>query len=403
MDYKKKYEESLNRARKIYNETEFDYEKGMMEEIFPELQESNDFGIRKEITDFIKRKLESPCSPTPSEKILTNWIAWLEKQGEQNTAEWHREDEQNLNACLGYIPDELLRRWIKDVIHAKYEKQGEQSSPQINERAWLYLVADVLTWKDGIGQYLDNPGVQKLAKKLCNEYQQKLYNPIPFGTDSEMVNRTITIPDGCVATIEDNKIHIKREGKSALEAINEKNVDNANKVEPKFKIGDWIVEPREGEPDGLWHIDRIEDGYYWSDKCGCTIEYADKNFHLWTIKDAKAGDVLANDHNILILKESVYDWYTNGNPYSVKAYCGIKPNGNFEIGLDNWSFCGTLHIHPATKEQCDILFTKMKEKGYEWDAERKELKKIEDEPENYKQQLMSEMADLVIDYIKQKE
>ena len=57
MDYKKKYEESLNRARKIYNETEFDYEKGMMEEIFPELQESNDFGIRKEITDFINNNL----------------------------------------------------------------------------------------------------------------------------------------------------------------------------------------------------------------------------------------------------------------------------------------------------------------------------------------------------------
>ena len=31
-------------------------------------------------------------------------------------AKWHSEDEQNLNACLGYIPDEFLRRWLKDVL-----------------------------------------------------------------------------------------------------------------------------------------------------------------------------------------------------------------------------------------------------------------------------------------------
>lgn len=40
----KAYDEALERARKIHNETEFDYEKGMMEEIFPSLKESEDGG-----------------------------------------------------------------------------------------------------------------------------------------------------------------------------------------------------------------------------------------------------------------------------------------------------------------------------------------------------------------------
>ena len=102
----------------------------------------------------------------------------------------------------------------------------------------------------------------------------------------------------------------------------------------------------------------------------------EQNYHLWSIKDAKEGDVLANDHHILILKELDYDWYSNGFPYSVHAYCGIKPNGNFELGKENWCFCGTLHMHPATKEQRELLFQKMKESGYEWDAEKKELKEI---------------------------
>ena len=43
---------------------------------------------------------------------------------------------------------------------------------------------DVLTWKDGIGQYLDDPRVQKLAKRLCSEYAQKLYNPSVLSNSS---------------------------------------------------------------------------------------------------------------------------------------------------------------------------------------------------------------------------
>lgn len=97
---------------------------------------------------------------------------------------------------------------------------------------------------------------------------------------------------------------------------------------------------------------------------------------IWNIKDAKPGDVLANKHHILILKELDYDWYSNGYPYSVHAYCGIKPNGNFELGKEHWCFCGTLYMRPATSEERDLLFAKMREAGYEWDADKKELKKI---------------------------
>lgn len=65
---------------------------------------------------------------------------------------------------------------IDDCI-AWLENQGEKNLSSANDRAWLYLVSDVLTWKCGIGQYLDNPRVQELAKRLCSEYAQKLYNP----------------------------------------------------------------------------------------------------------------------------------------------------------------------------------------------------------------------------------
>lgn len=80
-------------------------------------------------------------------------------------------------------PSRKQRDWIKFTA-PWLEKQGEQTSLQTNERAWLYLISDVLTWKDGIGQYLDDSNVQELAKKLCNKYAQKLYNPSVFSNSS---------------------------------------------------------------------------------------------------------------------------------------------------------------------------------------------------------------------------
>ena len=78
-------------------------------------------------------------------------------------------------------PSKNQRDWSKFTA-PWLEKQGE--SLRVNDRAWLYLVSDVLTWKNGVGQYLDDPRVQELAKRLCSEYAQKLYNPSVLSNSS---------------------------------------------------------------------------------------------------------------------------------------------------------------------------------------------------------------------------
>lgn len=35
--------------------------------------------------------------------------------------EWSAEDERNLNVVLSFIDDEYLRRWLKDVVHKRYD------------------------------------------------------------------------------------------------------------------------------------------------------------------------------------------------------------------------------------------------------------------------------------------
>jgi hypothetical protein len=87
----------------------------------------------------------------------------------------------------------------------------------------------------------------------------------------------------------------------------------------------------------------------------------------WTIEDAKDGDVLvASDNSIFILKSVVNN----------DCVCYVALSTDNSITLEDYWEVATA-VHPATKEQHDLLFQKMKETGYEWDAEKKELKKIE--------------------------
>ena len=173
---------------------------------------------------------------------------------------------------------------------------------------------------------------------------------------------------------------LKKQDKSGLEAIKEEKVDNADNVEPKFKVGDWIIF------NGLTlYIKEIVKGYYRTiSKGGITNSYdwgIDNTARLWTIEDAKDGDVLFSDSACGFT--FIYDGI---NPEGALLYSYIESNDGspllkYNIGKPNVGigYATDKHIYPATKEQRDLLFAKMHGEGYEWDAEKKELKKIEDE------------------------
>ena len=76
-----RYDEALERAKDFMN-GEAHYELKMGENImcwvFPELRESEDERIRKELIAFIKKRDRSGC-----DYDYDQWIAWLEKQGEE--------------------------------------------------------------------------------------------------------------------------------------------------------------------------------------------------------------------------------------------------------------------------------------------------------------------------------
>ena len=121
-DYKEKYEKVLKKVQELFKKgeenkyltinawsTEFD-------EIFPELRESEDERIRKEIICFLRN---IPNSNYTCEEMA----AWLEKQGEKS-AEWSEEDEnifRDIVTRLHSHPDvdkteyDKSYHWLKDL------------------------------------------------------------------------------------------------------------------------------------------------------------------------------------------------------------------------------------------------------------------------------------------------
>ena len=183
---------------------------------------------------------------------------------------------------------------------------------------------------------------------------------IPFGAnDSELQEVSYNIPEGFYAEIKDDRVVIK-------------------KVEPKFKVVDWVI--KNGIVAQI--LDKQKYGFVGLDIDGkdffCNYGHTD-SMRLWTIGDAKDGDVLSfylEYKGNKMVQTGIIEKYVGkhgGCSNTFKVYVGVNWENNFQIG----EHMGCSDIRPATKEQRDLLFSKIKQAGYEWNAEKKELKKID--------------------------
>ena len=269
-----------------------------------------------------------------------------------------------------------------DKDHVLYEEDIIEMFPELkkktDEEIRQQLIA-VCHLYYGVGDDSERDEcLEWLEKQSKNKsIERKEFTSIPFGAfDSELYESMITIPDGYVATIEGNKIHIKRKGKSATEAIKEEKVDNSNKVEPRLHVGNYIVR-KDGKK---FHDDRIFakitkiDGILCQFDCGTWL-YNDE-VKLWTLADAQDGDILASSSN----KAFIYNGYYNER--FVGAYCGLDISDEFVISNQECHWTDNCNIRPATEEERKALFTEMNLFGWVWDPETKELNRLGKDEEN---------------------
>ena len=148
-------------------------------------------------------------------------------------------------------------------------------------------------------------------------------------------------------------------------------------TEPKFKVGDWLVHNERrniikvvnATPLVYECVDIL--GYHYT----ITDTAIENNYHLWSIADAKDGDVLAaEDKDKIFIYNGKLD--LRGR---VCAYCGIYKTHDglrfTECAIGN--YFTYKEPYPATKEQCDQLEKAMADAGYIFDFEKKELNKID--------------------------
>ena len=277
-----------------------------------------------------------------------------------------KKELENIFPELKESENEQHRKWILKYLYDGLQKSDEQFKDQFEVAiAWFKKQGESIRIKKG-KNYLCTKTHKYAGMKWIEGV--KYYSP----EDYSLVNQGCTCYCPKYSKEEHNNFFKEVEYDGCLEV---------DKVEPKFNVGDWIVNNDSG---GVCQVTEIRDDEYclwplYAEIMGyLRIIDVDDEYHPWTIQDAKDGDVLVDKfstNSIIILFKGI-------NPrLSILAYCGY--NGyNFSIKTDGLGYgcIDNTNYYPSTKEQRDLLFQKMKDAGYEWDSDKKELKKIEQKP-----------------------
>lgn len=439
MDYEKKYKEAMTKMSAfLIKHDGFTISKDgemykELSDVFPELAESEDERIRKELIEQVvyiapnddETDNEGNVLPIYQQRI-DKYITWLEKQGTSYTkrdvdnaylkgvTDTKNEIEKQYEANYQIIKDIATfifnyrgdikdrAKWM-DYLGIKVsfgEKQGEQKTKP------KFKIGDVMRTleeaKEGITDGL--PVVVSIDEEYyyCNNElisikDQEKYEYLPMNRKQKPAEHP-TIPSKDIVL---NVWALGNEWKELTKGIcnteygtqldyilkhwNEgdyyKKIEQkpADKVEPKFHEGEWVfIEEIKGYKQGAFQIKSVDEfGYNFDEYHTITFMY-EELLSKWTIQDAKDGDVLTcysdrkgqSIEQTGIIKQYVGRYCGCSNVF--KAHFGVDWDNN--VVIEEY-MCGS-NIYPATKEQRDTLERAITNAGYRWDKEKLKLEKV---------------------------
>ena len=366
----KAYDEALEIARKINSGEGVPAPDGwsICEVIFPELKESEDEKIRKELIDFFKKASGGFLDSTIHCKTFGKWLAWLEKQGEKSSWKPSKEEMDALYG-LAYITnkmddkkDEAITKLYQELKREFFnEASYENMFPNTEEGVRRRSTIQVLEYARSLDNY-NEYGKADIDKNIA--WLEKQGEQKPYGQMEKCINCQFNYTGYCNGTC-----ILKTNEQKPFDYENATIVqkDFAPKVEPKFKVGDWVILCNRHE--SIYQVEKIENyRYYLRHYLGgsMSVHFDNKLIRLWTIQDAKDGDVLVTDEMIVLFKKKL----ENDSILTYFHYDTI--DDEYEPGCHLYY----AHIYPATKEQRDLLFQKMREAGYEWNEKEKRPIKV---------------------------
>lgn len=312
-------------------------------DIFPELKDIEDDRIRKAQLDYWRSVGGKEWYGVPVQET----IAWLEKQKPLNNFD-EAEKEKN------------------DFVSGQFIECRKSFNEFEEEKSyWLEYIGDdtYIGRSDNVLNQKFHITPRQLFTLFTHEHCPKENNWNNMVKNLDKIEEYILslVPNMPLDTA---KVHAKN-----IRFLVNEDQKSADEVKPKFKVGCWIInnDKRIAIPTQILEIEKY--GYVTS-RGYTSFDKVKTDYHLWTIQDAKDGDVLVYEDEIFMLKsfalwhKIIYHCCYDDRLHVHSIYESLKKE-DFE------------KIVPATKEQRDLLFSKMKEAGYEWDAEKKELRKIE--------------------------
>lgn len=151
MDYEKAYKNLVAKVKNAHLYAQTDSTKNVLEDILPELRESEDERIRKGIVETIKQCPDTFLNPKNRDRML----AYLEKQKEQKPSEIDFEDWDT----LGYIRDivrmhvkreeefNVLDKWLTEhYVNQKSAEWSEEDEAKLRHALFNTYAADTATY-----------------------------------------------------------------------------------------------------------------------------------------------------------------------------------------------------------------------------------------------------------------
>jgi len=435
-NYEKKYKNALEWARQVIN-GETGFIRKEVEEIFPELAESEDEKIRKALIRFHKSTIA--IDGIKGYEI----VSWLEKQEsveeivERCKKSWYNEGKI-AGMAEGLTEEEKYQQGWHDAV----EKQVPVDKDKVVKGVRRGVATSLINYIDANskGMCLSNIECEDIDDAIVNNEWYKVY---------------------CYMKKKLEKQEEKPQGKTALEAVKEKKIDNQNCVKSDDKVEVEHLIPTKGiyytcikdyySSDNT-HLcvkgnvykssfngyidDESHFGLSWTNSCaekyfeptkdedwivcehdnviGKPMQYKEfkkkvnqkfienlkaksitPKLRLWTVKDAKDADVLYS----LDSKQPFIFKHRKPNEQA-KVYCGINIYGKFFVWNTKDCIITTDKYIPATKEQRDTLLKAMADAGWQFDFEKLELKKIElssawsEEDKNFMHDTLSNLTEL---------
>ena len=373
----KKYNEAVKMAKEFLTSPRTCFDIEQLYNIFPELRESEDERIRKAILELVRQSSE-----VLGKQNQNNMITWLEKQGEERTINYPIEGMFPYTEPADTLDGEIENIWNKLRNCDNTFTAAKSGFYEVIHHFANWLEKQSYTKKDVDDAYLK--GICNTKHELEKQGEQPRYSigDVLCDKSCTTLNKD-TQPNFEIIDIRDG-MYICDKGSFPISQQDEYELV-AKKIEPKFQSGQWIVWQNK-----YYKVNYNGCGYELIDQNGLStsLEYGtvDTSARLWNItKDAKNGDVLAMSAGAFIYNGN------RGGGSCPGCYCGINTLGNFKVGVEHhWT---GKPVFPATKEQRDTLFAKMKEAGYAFDFEKKELKKL-GQPEVTKTSDQEEIAEI---------